>query len=413
MNGGTLYISQNYVCFQGTKDPIKISFVKITSITLTGLKGLRSVVVKGEGVEYSFHLFTWAAYCKHAYYVMNHIWKNPPNYIDVKSIRISAAALDRKIEQQQQNQQQRAKVNVEKAKELYKIILETDEMQNQAMKKLAEQAEQIDRIEDKLDKIADDLKRADHLMKGIESLPYYLFGGSKKVPKEAREAQVKDRTIKVPEGTPPLIEVEILYQANMDVLMPSLISFEVNEFRILHPKSGKLIESGSQYSYVDIDTLLLRSRGEYLEFKTNCKKKDFRICSSFLQIICNQMYTRSKLVGHNLIIDFSDNPSRKFDYEDEWIYKLPTPKRGGNKTGPGSLVDLSSLLSDPTQKEDMKVVEKHIDMTSKVLEGFTEKQIAMKSELERQNEQLGRIEVKVDNTTGHMRNLNDRMDKIH
>jgi len=271
---GHIYISQNYVCFLGAKDPLKIPFVKITNIEFQGIKGFHKILVTTENnPSHTFGVFSWASHCRHAYYLMAHIWKNPPTYIDVKAIRTSAAAIDRSNEAQQQSTQQRAKVNVEKARELLRIVAETDDMQNQAMKQLAQQAEQLDRIEDKLEKISDDLKRADHLMKGIESMPYYLFGGSKKGVKEIREKQFKDRSIKVPEGTPPVIEVEILYKSK-DSLAPALMVFEPERFRIVNPKTDKPIATGTVYAYVDVDTITVRARNEYLDIQFNTKKKN-------------------------------------------------------------------------------------------------------------------------------------------
>jgi len=403
---GKIYISQNYVCFHGGKYTLKIPFIKFTKIELEGIKGFHKIHITTENGNHTFGVFSWAPHCRHAYNLMNHIWKNPPTYIDVKAIRNTAATIDRSNERQQTTQQ-RAKVNVDKAQELLKIVAETDDMQNHAMKQLQEQAEALDRIEDKLEGINENLKRADHLMKGIESMPYYLFGGStKKEVNDKREKQVKDRTIKVPEGTPPVIEVEILFK---DALDPSLIVFDFEKFKIVNPKKDKL------YGYVDVDSILIRSRNEYMEIKFNTKKKDtVRLYSSYFQIITNQLYTRTSKIGHEINIEF-ENPSKIFEYQDEWIYKLPPRKRGTGQgkglVGTANFSKLSSLVTDEQQKKDFDIVDDALDQTNNLVGGIIDKGLATKEEIERQNGQIKKLQGMTDEATGRMQNLNGRMDK--
>jgi len=411
---GTIYISQNYACFQGGKDPLKIPFIKITKIDLQGISGFHKILITTENGNHTFGVFSWPPHCRHAYNLMNHIWKNPPNYIDIQAIRNTAATIDRSNEQQQATQQ-RAKVNVDKAWELLKIVSETDDMQNQAMKQLQEQGEALDRIEDKLDNINDNLKRADHLMKGIESMPYYLFGGTtKKEVNDKREKQVKDRTIKVSEGAPPVIEVELLYK-NGESLDPCLIVFDVEKFRIVNPKNDKPVSSGTVYGYVDVDSILIRSRNEYMDISFNTKKKDtVRLCSSFLQIITNQLFTRTSKVGNEITVVF-ENPTKKFEYQDEWIYKLPPRKRGTGQgkglVGNANFTKLSSLVTDEQQKKDLDEVDNTLDKVSVMVGGIIDKGRATNKEVQRQITQLQNLEGKTDEAVGRIQNLNVRMDK--
>jgi len=285
------------------------------------------------------------------------------------------------------------------------------------MKQLQEQAEALDRIEGKLEGINDNLKRADHLMKGIESLPYYLFGGStKKEVKEGREKQLKDRTIKVPEGTPPVIEVEVLYKGK-DSLDPCVIVFEVDKFRILNPKNDKPIASGTVYGYVDIDSILIRSRHEYMDIKFNTKKKEpVRLCSSYIQIITNQLFTRTTKVGHDITIEFEPSSAiNRFEYQDEWIYKLPPAKRGTGQgkglVGAANFSKLSNLVTDEEQKRDLNEVDDTLDKVSSIVGGIIDKGHATNKEIVRQTEQIIKMEGMTDEARGRMNNLNERMDK--
>jgi len=164
-------------------------------------------------------------------------------------------------------QQQRAKVDVDTARMILKSVVETDTMQNHAMSMLEDQAHTLDRIDGHLDNISSNLKKADILMKGIESLPYYVFGAAtKKEVLVTREKTLKERTIRVPENSPPIIEIEILYKGK-DSLIPGLIALDVDKFKLVDPKNDKLLIIGAVYSYTDLESLLLRSRHEYMDIK--------------------------------------------------------------------------------------------------------------------------------------------------
>jgi len=242
--------------------------------------------------------------------------------------------------------------------------------------------------------------------------PITYSGDQKKGVKEIREKQFKDRSIKVPEGTPPVIEVEILYKSK-DSLAPALMVFEPERFRIVNPKTDKPIATGTVYAYVDVDTITVRARNEYLDIQFNTKKKEpVRLCSSYLQILTNQIHTRAHRVGHEITVVFEE-AARSWEYQDEWIYKLPPTRRGagGKGGGGGQLVQISSLLSDPEQKRDMQEVEKTLDAVSGLVEGIIDKGRETNKEIVRQTEQLKKMEGMTDSSITRMQDLNVRMDK--
>lgn len=344
---------------------------------------------------------------------MVHVWKNPPSYIDVAKIRSSVVETleEKEAEGNGQMTQQRAKVDVDTARLILKTVVETDTMQNHAMGMLEEQAQTLDRIEGRLDHISSNLKKADVLMKGIESLPYYIFGASaKKEVLDTREKSLKDRTIRVPEDTPPLIEVEILYKGK-DSLVPALIAFDVDKFKIVDPKTDKLLITGAVYSFTDIDSLLIRSRHEYMDIKLK-KKEPIRLVSAYLQIITNQLHTRCQRVNHKLGVVFEAG-AVKFDYQDEWLYKIPPPKRGQAPNVSGAFVPkTSSLLTNEKQRRDMEEVEGIVDQATELVKGINRKGVETNKELARQIEQIKGMETKTDNLSGSIQNLNTRMDKV-
>jgi len=259
--------------------------------------------------------------------------------------------------------------------------------------------------------MSSNLQRADKLMKGIESLPYYVFGlATKKEVSETREKSLKDRSIRVSEDAPPIIEVEILFKGK-DSLIPALIAFDVDKFKIVDPKTDKLIISGSVHSYTDLDSLLLRARHEYMDIKL--KKKDpIRLVSAYLQIITNQLHTRCTRAHHNLGVVFEAG-AMKFDYQDEWLYKIPPPKRGQAPNVSGVFAPkTSSLLTDAQQRRDMEEVEGLVDQTTELVKGIKRKGEETNKELERQIEQIKGLEGKSDVLNGSLQNMNTRMDKV-
>jgi len=246
-------------------------------------------------------------------------------------------------------------------------------------------------------------------MKGIESLPYYVFGAAtKKEVLVTREKTLKERTIRVPENSPPIIEIEILYKGK-DSLIPGLIALDVDKFKLVDPKNDKLLITGAVYSYTDLESLLLRSRHEYMDIKI--KKKDpLRIVSAYLQIITNQLHTRCQRINYKLGVVFEPG-SMKFDYQDEWLYKIPPPKRGQAPNVSGAFIPkTSSLLTNTQQRRDMEEVEGYVDQATLLVRGINEKGQAMNVELGRQIEQIKVTETKAEVLSGKLQNLNTRMD---
>jgi hypothetical protein len=313
-------------------------------------------------------------------------------------------------------QKPKNKLNVDKAKEALALVQETEAMQKETMKQIAEQGELLDRVEDKLNDIHENLKRADHLMKGIESLPYYLFGGSaKKEINDKREKLKKDRTIKVPEGSPPIIEIDALFK-NGDTLGPCTIVFNAENFQIIDPKTEKLFTAGvTQYSYYDVETITIKTRNEYMQLTFNTKKKaPIILCSAYRQILTSQLHTRAKREGHDINVVFQHG-SVRFEFTDDWIYKIPLEKRGAaaatGKASNQAFAKLSSLFPDEDTKRDAEEVDKTMDAISHVVGNIINAGNATNIVIKDQTEQIKRLEGMTDSATDKMRNMGERMDK--
>jgi hypothetical protein len=410
---GTLFISQNYVCFQGSKEQVKIPFIRIKDVNLSS--GWIEIQTDTAIVNHSFGWFKLNG-SKLAYYIILHMWKNPPNYIDVLAYREAAAKLDRSQEEEaiKHEAQVKKKLDVNKAKEIEQLANETEAMQNETIQQIEDQTDTINRIEGKLEDINDEMKRAVHLMKGIESLSYYMFSGGTKMKDfdDKRKKKNLDRTFILPEGSSPVIEIDALFKN--EHLQPCIVVFNAQNFEIINPKTNKLFNSGNQYSYYDVEEITIRTRNEHIQISFNTKKKPLiELCTAYRQIITNQFYRRAKKKGHDIKVKFQHG-SYKFDYHDEWLYKLPAVKRG---TGTGMLSvsettfgRLSELFTDRLIRSDADAIDRTLDRVSDTVSNIIQKGQAMNQEITQQTERLKNLEVRTDTTVDKTRNIGVKMD---
>lgn len=441
-NRGTLWVSQNFLCYSSKLNDRneRLPFAKIQNIEYSsGL--IAKVTVTTERKPFVFSDFN-GSHSKECYTLIHYLWQNPVSYVDTALIdaleKKQQQALEDQKRQSQQGQQQqlrqRAKVDTQTADLLLQIAVETDSMQNAALAQVVAQGEQIDRIEGHLDNMSHTLKKADHLMKGIESLGYYMFGGKDKKYNQKREQALKDRSLKLPKDRPPIFEIEVLYKKQDDSLVQAILVLEEDFFKVINPENDTLIDKGTKYPYKDIIQVILRARHEHMDVRFPNGKKDpsgrLRIMSSYLQVITNQLYLRCKAQNHNPHVIFEPGV-RQFNYQDERVSKMPPLARdvrgtlgqsgGGGVSSGGSQnafvrpnsVKTADLLSESSQetRNDMARVESQLDEVHKIAMGINTKAQALNVELDRQNEQLGRIDGKVDDVTAQTRNLNKRMDK--
>lgn len=109
---------------------------------------------------------------------MQYLSENPPNYVNTDAIDQYEASLATQSQSRQPPQQrtQLPKVDIALANSLLSLALDTDLTQNAVMNTLATQTQQIRRVGDTIDTIDGNMQRVDHLLRGIESYRYYMFG---------------------------------------------------------------------------------------------------------------------------------------------------------------------------------------------------------------------------------------------
>jgi len=315
---GTLYISQNNICFL-RKEMIIIPFLKILLLKLTDDTGPRKIEIHTEdsGIHI-FSLFSLMKSPKKAFRLMYYLWKNPPHYLNIRKFRLTSA----KINCHQNNIKG---VNLKDVNEVH--------------------------------------KHAERFMKNIEPQSFYLFGNGGLYTKDSlfdkREQKKKEETkIPLSDNATPEIEVEGLLKRSRDSIDPCIISFQDTFFEIIDPKNEKHMTHTHKYPYLDIKSITIHLKCEYLIITLNSKKK-IKLYTSFRQLITNQFYTRISKLGGYSDVEFQYG-ALPFEYKDEWICKI-SPDVRGIRTNDDEQVT-KKLLTLVKKGEDLEIVKAINDM---------------------------------------------------
>jgi len=320
---------------------------------------------------------------------------------------------------QQQVQAQKPAVQTALADSLLSLALDADMTQNSVVDLVNTQGKQLDRIAENLDTIDGKLQRADHLLRGIESYRYYMFGRQKKKNSKKREEALASKTNKLPPGTPPTLEIDILFKRQDDSLHPAILILEADSFRCVDPITDKLMEKNSHYKLSSIEAFVMRARHEHADFRFKgtgaVRDRRCRIMSSYLQALTNQIWVRCQKIGHNPNIVFEPGVS-KFEFKDDRVCVMPQPTRDGaasNALGQVGNQKTSALLSpniDQQTKKDLDYVDDTLTQVLAVTRDIRAKAEDMNTELDRQNALLGQANNKVDGMIAHSQNINQRLD---
>eukprot|EP01088_Endostelium_zonatum_P021241 TRINITY_DN826_c2_g1_i1.p1 TRINITY_DN826_c2_g1~~TRINITY_DN826_c2_g1_i1.p1 ORF type:complete len:529 (-),score=137.71 TRINITY_DN826_c2_g1_i1:177-1763(-) len=291
-----------------------------------------------------------------------------------------------------------SRLALQKAREARGLGVESLEM-------LADQAEQIDRIEDKVGNINYNLDKSDRLIRGMEGIGGVIKNQFSSGPVRKTTGKV-DHTIVIPEKRIAKITVDILIKHSNDNLTPGKLVFDQETFWTLNNKNQ--IDKGSKWSYNNVDRIVVRARPLHFDVRFLDKNTPrFRSCSSDIQIIVNEFFLRVR--GVKVVFE---SEFEKFDYGSELEYSSTGAKgytsgadgfyQNSNKQGQGSM---TRLLSDNVSKEVKDAVrqqEKDMDELYDVVGDLGNIAKAMGTELDRQNEQLDRV-------NGETRRANERI----
>jgi len=199
-----------------------------------------------------------------------------------------------------------------------------------------------------------------------------------------------------------------------DSLSVGVLVFDEKDFSCVNPDTDKLISEGMKYSYENIEKIVMRSRHEHMDIRFRGSQPRFRLMSSYLQIITNEIVLRTPKGQVEVI--FEPNVE-KFEYGNP---KITVPSPTARKTHLSGFFNreqtsTSSLLSnevDEQTKKDMDETDKHLDEISDLLGNFGVMNNQMNRVITQQTEKLDRINDKTDIAIHKLEKQNKQIDRL-
>eukprot|EP00005_Dracoamoeba_jomungandri_P001206 CAMPEP_0174250716 /NCGR_PEP_ID=MMETSP0439-20130205/801_1 /TAXON_ID=0 /ORGANISM="Stereomyxa ramosa, Strain Chinc5" /LENGTH=503 /DNA_ID=CAMNT_0015330857 /DNA_START=27 /DNA_END=1534 /DNA_ORIENTATION=+ len=451
MGKGRMYVTQNYVCWSSdiTSFCRKIPFRKIRDIKQTrtlGLVGNSLTIEETETLSFG-NLF----HRDETYNLLLHLWKHPPNILSVPNAAYKGAKQSRPQESnggmqevsggwgspsnfggqnqspqggnwgnQQgthssghtqsvdtggggwggggwgwgQSQQLTARdVDTQTSENALRIAHDTLAMGIDTMDELEYQAEQIDRIESRVENIHYNLNRGERHLRGIESLGGHFINTISSDKKKGKPTYLhQDRMVAWAKSRPDTLDIPILLKMKDDSLHPASLCFRDTHFYCLK-KGEKSPKKGFNWAYDRVDKVVCRARPLHLDLRF-LREERFRLCSSYIQPIVNEFFFR--VPSCNIIFE----PGvPEFDYGSEKIVVTSHSREGDGVAFFGVKKSTADILGDDVDEDVKQAVrrqEAHVEEIGNLVGEMGQLGIAMGHELDRQIEQLHRVQGKVE-----------------
>eukprot|EP01128_Nolandella_sp_AFSM9_P011730 TRINITY_DN8659_c0_g1_i1.p1 TRINITY_DN8659_c0_g1~~TRINITY_DN8659_c0_g1_i1.p1 ORF type:complete len:574 (-),score=121.68 TRINITY_DN8659_c0_g1_i1:37-1605(-) len=378
----------------------------------------------------------------------NYLWNNQPSYVDMAEIenleRQDRARLEEKRQaiakaekaksdaasnpfddawgsgSAQATKSSGVQVDRQATKDALRLAEQALQTGSETLVELSRQADQLDQIENTIEGIHGKLDYADRLLRGIESLPAYIGQNLGKSKPLRVKRIVADRKLNVKKGAAPTMDVEILCKLPNDSLVEAILSFGGNGVSCLNPETEDLLLPQHFYKYSDISAIVLRARHEHcdLRFFPDTKMDRFRMMSSYLQIIVNEFILRTPKGQIQVIFEPG---AHKFGFGRARISVQP-PLHRDAKSGAGSgffrrenQIKTSSLLGAEASletREALDEADKDLDAISGILGQLVDVGVTMGDEIDRQTDQLDRINKRVDDGNARLKKDINRMDRV-
>jgi len=208
------------------------------------------------------------------------------------------------------------------------------------------------------------------------------------------------------------MDIEILCKLPNDSLEPAILVLKNTGFECVDPETDELIHRKYDFEYSNIAEIVMRARHEHMDIRFIDGTERFRLMSSYLQIITNELFIRCE---SGIQITFEPG-AKDFEYDDPKISVVPPSSRqkGGGFSRFGALTSTSSLLEGADQEtiDDLDLTDQHLEQISRLVNQTNNIAISMGTEIDRQSGQLDRINDKVDTNNERLKNQNNKISKI-
>lgn len=188
----------------------------------------------------------------------------------------------------------------------------------------------------------------------------------------------------------------------------------------------KKAKDGSIWPYEKVEKLQVRARHQHLDIRCNLKLiflttrfKDnlprFRMCVSDIQGVVNELVVRTKPGQVEVIFEPG---TRKFPYGKPNLKEASNTNskngrsEGGFKRTTQKITTTMFKDQDDDTKKQIMEQENDLDELSDILGDLNAIANTMGTELDRQNEQLDRVDRRVDEGNAKLKRTNQRIDKL-
>jgi len=218
-------------------------------------------------------------------------------------------------------------------------------------------------------------------------------------------------------GKAPPMDIEILCKLVDDSLVPAILAFEEDCVSCIDPSTNLLLEPTFKFFFADMDSLWVRARPEHADIRFDKilpPKQKFRMMSSYLQIITNELLLRTELGQFEVVFEPNIKP---FDIYDRRISVAPTLTNEDRHVGffkQEVQIKTSALLenADDATKKALDEVNHDLEKVSGILGRLGGIAGEMSDELDAQNEQISRLQDKADSAHERIKGSNIKITKI-
>lgn len=187
----------------------------------------------------------------------------------------------------------------------------------------------------------------------------------------------------------------------------------------------KQAKNNEIWAFDRLESLIIRTRPLHLDIRFKGNIPRFRLCSSYIQGIVNEIFLRTKIDSKNVIFE---NGALVFHYGNPIYSHLKGKKEtssssstSSNILGTGGFTKSAKPKSNLSQtvfkdasediKREIDEQEEDLDELDNMLGNLNAMASTMGSELDRQNKQLDRVNERTDLANTRIQNVNKKIDK--
>eukprot|EP01095_Lingulamoeba_sp_RSL-Kostka_P012982 TRINITY_DN5255_c0_g2_i2.p1 TRINITY_DN5255_c0_g2~~TRINITY_DN5255_c0_g2_i2.p1 ORF type:complete len:519 (-),score=177.15 TRINITY_DN5255_c0_g2_i2:184-1740(-) len=329
---GKMYITQNYVLFEGKKGITKeaIAFYRIQGASRSKHYGLGTAIEID--TESGLYFFTSFLHREEAFFLIQYLLQYQPTYASITDAQVDVSdnnnnenevdkeldytfkelgleGLDIEEEKEEEEDNGRwstfidtvgnatvddyEKVDLDTTKKAVQIAKDIREVNAYTIENLEKQDEILDNIYHNTKETKNNIERSDRVIDGISSWTGQVKNAvTPDLYKNGVKRKDNDNKIKV-KANIYFTDIPILIKHPSDSFEPAVLRFADDNLYCVDLIAGKKIKPYI-YDYDKIRSIVIRARHQHLDIRFNDNKDRFRCMSSFVQGITNEVILRTR-----------------------------------------------------------------------------------------------------------------------